>query len=152
MTVTCTSSIDPPPKPVQAAKYISISVEQCLSGGSSGPKKLKPIANRKRSTKSSDSDEATFKRGRTDERESNISAFVEQSSSGGLDELQRVVDALQQEIHGYSALARTKELEWNEIIRMKKLKEEMFLRLVRRKQVGFFFTYREILSNHFLVM
>lgn len=136
LTVTCTSSIDPPPKPFPSAKYISISVEQCQTTPAGGqPKKSKPISSRKRSTKSSDSDECGYKRGRTDEREASVSAFIEQASGGGLEELQRHADGLQQEIHGLSALARTKELEWNDVIRMKKLKEEMYLKLIRRKQV-----------------
>jgi len=136
LTVSCTStnqkSLLPP------TKYISISVQQCQTGaaGRPGDPIEKPkIAGRKRSTKSSDSDECGYKRSRPDEREASISMYVEQASSGGLEDVQKHADSLQQEIHGLSALARTKELEWNDVIRMKKVKEEMYLRLIRRKQV-----------------
>ncbi|KAJ9585207.1 hypothetical protein L9F63_002970, partial [Diploptera punctata] len=82
----------------------------------------------KRVTSDSDSREL-------DERERIVSEFVDSSPRTDLEELQKHTDKLQQEIHTLSALARAKEHEWNNIIRLKKLKEEMYLRLLRKKQV-----------------
>lgn len=163
LTVTCTSNFEPIPKASQSernytnSKVISISVEQCQTNHSpvnSIPnrdeegdkiKKPKQISNRKRSNKSTDSDESfktNYKRSKfpeidhvNEDRERTVSEYVEKASGSSLEELQRNTEKLQQEIHSLSALARAKELEWNDIIRLKKVKEEMYLRLVRKKQV-----------------
>lgn len=163
LTVTCTSNFEPIPKTSQNErnytnnKVISISVEQCQTNHSpvnSIPnrdedgdkiKKPKQISNRKRSNKSTDSDESfktNYKRSKfpeidhaNEDRERTVSEYVEKASGNSLEELQRNTEKLQQEIHSLSALARAKELEWNDIIRLKKVKEEMYLRLVRKKQV-----------------
>lgn len=162
LTVTCTSAFElsktsQSDRHYPNSKVISISVEQCQTNHSSvnsipckeedGEKVKKPkqITNRKRSTKSTDSDESYKANGKkskflefdqyNDERERTVSEYVEKASGSSLEELQRNTEKLQQEIHSLSALARTKELEWNDIIRLKKLKEEMYLRLIRRKQV-----------------
>ncbi|EEB15202.1 hypothetical protein Phum_PHUM354830 [Pediculus humanus corporis] len=161
LTVTCTPSFENVSKTSQNEKHysnnkiISISVEQCQTNNVGSVncvseessvdklKKPKPITNRKRSNKSTDSEESykyNFKRTKFPEidhedRERTVSDYVEKASGSSLEELQMNTEKLQQEIHSLSALARAKELEWNDIIRLKKVKEEIYLRLVRRKQV-----------------
>ncbi|KAK6625231.1 hypothetical protein RUM43_005522 [Polyplax serrata] len=159
LTVTCTQSFEKCSKTSQSEKHypnskvISISVEQCQMNsnlvnstsddGLDKLKKPKPITNRKRSNKSTDSDESyktsykrtKFPEGDHEDRERTVSEYVEKASGSTLEELQMNTEKLQQEIHSLSALARAKELEWNDIIRLKKVKEEIYLRLVRRKQV-----------------
>ena len=94
----------------------------------------------KRITSDSDSDSPAMGKklklsGEFEERERVVNDFVDIASRTGLDELQKHTEKLQQEIHTLSALARAKEHEWNNIIRLKKVKEEMYLRLQRRRQV-----------------
>jgi hypothetical protein len=70
-----------------------------------------------------------------EEREHLVNEFVDSASRTGLEEIQKHSEKLQQEINTLNALARAKEHEWNNIIRLKKMKEEMFLRLQRKRQV-----------------
>lgn len=51
------------------------------------------------------------------------------------DELAVRADQLRAEVQALDELARAKELEWNEILSMRKLKEEAYLRIERRRQV-----------------
>lgn len=69
------------------------------------------------------------------ERDRMVCDYVESASGTSLDEIQRSSEKLQQEISTLNTLARAKEQEWNNIIRMKKIKEEMLLRLHRKKDV-----------------
>lgn len=70
-----------------------------------------------------------------EEREHMINEYVDSASRTSLEEIQKYTEKLQQEIHTLNALARAKENEWNNIIRLKKVKEEMYLRLQRKRQV-----------------
>ena len=70
-----------------------------------------------------------------EEREHLVNEYVDSAARTGLEEIQKYTEKLQQEINTLSALARAKEHEWNNIIRLKKMKEEMFLRLQRKRQV-----------------
>lgn len=51
------------------------------------------------------------------------------------DELAARADELRAEVQALDELARVKEVEWNEILSMRKLKEEAYLRVERRRQV-----------------
>lgn len=51
------------------------------------------------------------------------------------DELAAKADQLRSEVQTLDMLARTKEMEWNEILCMRKLKEEAYLRIERKRQV-----------------
>ncbi|XP_076303347.1 uncharacterized protein LOC143221747 isoform X2 [Lasioglossum baleicum] len=51
------------------------------------------------------------------------------------DELAARADQLRAEVQALDELARAKEMEWNEILSMRKLKEEAYLRIERRRQV-----------------
>lgn len=51
------------------------------------------------------------------------------------DNIQRDIDQLSKEIDTLADAARTKEIEWNNILYLKKMKEDMLLRLNRKKTV-----------------
>lgn len=51
------------------------------------------------------------------------------------DNLQRDIEQLNSEIEALDEAARTKEIEWNNILYLKKMKEDMLLRLNRKKTV-----------------
>ncbi|KAI4500081.1 hypothetical protein M0802_004951 [Mischocyttarus mexicanus] len=51
------------------------------------------------------------------------------------DELAAKADQLRGEVQALDQLARCKEMEWNEILCMRKLKEEAYLRIERKRQV-----------------
>ena len=70
------------------------------------------------------------------ERERLVAEAVEAvACSGKLADLEKAAQQLQAEIRKLAAEAHAKELEWNQLIRKRKLKEEVFLRIHRRKQV-----------------
>ncbi|XP_065199494.1 titin homolog isoform X2 [Planococcus citri] len=75
-------------------------------------------------------DESIFEE---DERERLIREFVERSTETS-DEIGKNCDKLQHEIAALSDLARAKELEWNSIMRLLKLKEEMLERILFKKR------------------
>ncbi|GLG98410.1 Uncharacterized protein GBIM_05060 [Gryllus bimaculatus] len=95
---------------------------------------------RKRGSSESDQDSPIVKKMKLTptelaERERMVSDYVDSATTTSLREIQRCSEKLQQEINTLNALARIKEQEWNEIIRGKKIKEEMYLRLQRRKDI-----------------
>ncbi|PSN36250.1 hypothetical protein C0J52_21117 [Blattella germanica] len=112
--------------------------EDDVSAGSSPRSQSKC---RKRVTSDSDSDTPAIvkklkRSGREyEERERTVSEYIESASRTGLEEFQKHLDKLHQEIQTLNALARAKEHEWNNIIRLKKVKEEVYLRLQRKRQV-----------------
>lgn len=64
--------------------------------------------------------------------------MIESSTSANRndpDNLQRDIDQLTNEIESLDDAARTKEIEWNNILYLKKMKEDMLLRLNRKKTV-----------------
>ncbi|XP_075221234.1 uncharacterized protein LOC142324256 isoform X2 [Lycorma delicatula] len=68
-----------------------------------------------------------------DERERLVREYVERCTQS-VEEMSRNADKLQREIGALGELARAKELEWNSILRLRKLKEEMLERLLRRRR------------------
>ncbi|XP_059480597.1 uncharacterized protein LOC132199691 isoform X2 [Neocloeon triangulifer] len=68
-----------------------------------------------------------------DERERTIRTFVE--ANEGPEEAARCVEVLKNELSMLRQLAEQKEHEWNQLIRLKGLKEEMLARLERRRVV-----------------
>lgn len=64
-----------------------------------------------------------------------INNYIESTTRNNVDEIQRSTELLLTEIQNLRELAQKKEHEWNHILHMKKIKEEMLLRLLRRKQV-----------------
>jgi hypothetical protein len=117
------------------------------NSGTSSPESQGVLSKRSQNTRrkhvSSDSDSDTpaivkkLKLSSTDfeERERVVNEYVDSASRTGLEEIQKFTEKLQQEIHTLTVLARAKENEWNNIIRLKKVKEEMYLRLQRKRQV-----------------
>lgn len=64
--------------------------------------------------------------------------LIESSTSANKndpDNLQSDIDQLTIEIESLDEAARTKEIEWNNILYLKKMKEDMLLRLNRKKSV-----------------
>lgn len=64
--------------------------------------------------------------------------MIESSTSANKndpDNLQRDIEQLTNEIDALDEAARTKEIEWNNILYLKKMKEDMLLRLNRKKTV-----------------
>lgn len=59
--------------------------------------------------------------------------YVERCTKS-VEEMSRNADKLQRDIGALTELARAKELEWNSILRLRKLKEEMLERLLRRRR------------------
>nr|CAD7265119.1 unnamed protein product [Timema shepardi] len=114
------------------------------SGTSTPESENKPVVGEdrnKRASSDSDSDTPTvvkkmkLSKAEYEERERAVNEFVENAAGTSLEELHRSTNKLQQEIHTLDAMSRTKEQEWNNILRLKKVKEEMYLRLQRKKQV-----------------
>uniref|UniRef100_A0A8D8VM12 MKL/myocardin-like protein 2 n=1 Tax=Cacopsylla melanoneura TaxID=428564 RepID=A0A8D8VM12_9HEMI len=72
--------------------------------------------------------------GEEDDREKLVRNFVESAMKSSSDPA-AMVSKLKKEIHVLSELAHAKEIEWNSILRLKKLKEEMWERLNRKMRV-----------------
>ncbi|CAH0692036.1 unnamed protein product [Spodoptera exigua] len=64
-----------------------------------------------------------------------INDYIQRATKNNVDELQRHTEQLLSEIQTLRELAQKKEHEWNNILHLKKVKEEILLRLLRRKQV-----------------
>lgn len=77
------------------------------------------------------------------ELESNLAAYDKilhgmmdkSASSNDPDHVQRDIDQLSREIESLDEKARVKELEWNNILYLKKIKEDILVRLNRQKKV-----------------
>ncbi|XP_068633335.1 uncharacterized protein [Battus philenor] len=64
-----------------------------------------------------------------------INDYIQTATKNNVDEIQRHTEQLLSEIQTLRELAQKKEHEWNNILHLKKVKEEILLRLLRRKQV-----------------
>ncbi|XP_049873658.1 titin-like isoform X2 [Pectinophora gossypiella] len=64
-----------------------------------------------------------------------INDYIQNATKNNVDEIQRHTEQLLAEIQTLRELAQKKEHEWNNILHLKKVKEEILLRLLRRKQV-----------------
>ncbi|XP_071446794.1 uncharacterized protein [Hetaerina americana] len=70
-------------------------------------------------------------------KECMLTGDSEKEGVGGSDEsLDRKMERLKKEIHMLGVMAKQKELEWDEIIRAKKSKEENLIRLRRRRRIA----------------
>jgi hypothetical protein len=56
-----------------------------------------------------------------------------------MDEIACSVEKLQKDLVALTELAKTKELEWNSILRLRKFKEEMLERLLRKRRQALIF-------------
>ncbi|XP_008199159.1 uncharacterized protein LOC659546 isoform X2 [Tribolium castaneum] len=68
-------------------------------------------------------------------RDKILNEFIELSDSNTVEQLQMQTEQILAEIRTLNELAKEKEREWNNIIHLKKMKEELLLRMQRRKQV-----------------
>ncbi|XP_072948791.1 uncharacterized protein [Epargyreus clarus] len=64
-----------------------------------------------------------------------INDYIQTATKNNIEEIQRHTEQLLSEIQTLRELAQKKEHEWNNILHLKKVKEEILLRLLRRKQV-----------------
>ncbi|XP_063925923.1 uncharacterized protein LOC135139559 isoform X3 [Zophobas morio] len=91
--------------------------------------------------KSTESQDSANKRLRMDIQENFISRdkilneFIEMADCGTVEQLQVQTEQILAEIRTLNELAKEKEREWNNIIHLKKMKEELLLRMQRKKQV-----------------
>lgn len=69
------------------------------------------------------------------QHDSMINDYIQTATKNNIDEIQRHTEQLLAEIQTLRELAQKKEHEWNNILHLKKVKEEILLRLLRRKQV-----------------
>lgn len=89
----------------------------------------------------SEDTESPNKRLRTDLQESFfardkiLNEFIEMADCNSVEQLHTQSEQILAEIRTLNELAREKEREWNNIIHLKKMKEELLLRMQRRKQV-----------------
>lgn len=70
-----------------------------------------------------------------------IEGFMNETISADPENIQSDIDHLNQEIETLMETARLKEIEWNNILLLKKMKEDMLIRLMRKK------TVMDIMSN-----
>lgn len=61
--------------------------------------------------------------------------YITRSSAESPEAIQRHVDQLVLEIETLNDMIRTKELEWNNLVHLKKVKEELVMRLTRKRHV-----------------
>ncbi|XP_021708669.1 probable serine/threonine-protein kinase kinX isoform X3 [Aedes aegypti] len=64
-----------------------------------------------------------------------LKEYIETTSNHSVDDIQKHTDALTVEIQTLNEMIRAKEIEWNNMIHLKKVKEEILLRLTRKKHV-----------------
>ncbi|KOB73443.1 putative tigger transposable element derived 6-like protein, partial [Operophtera brumata] len=64
-----------------------------------------------------------------------INDYIQTATKNNIDEVQMHTEQLLSEIQTLRELAQKKEHEWNSILHLKKVKEEILLRLLRKKQV-----------------
>ncbi|XP_031357652.1 uncharacterized protein LOC116181424 isoform X2 [Photinus pyralis] len=68
-------------------------------------------------------------------RDKILNEYTDNSTSSTLQQIQTQMDQILSEIRVLNVLALDKEKEWNNIIHLKKIKEELLLRFQRRKQI-----------------
>ncbi|KAJ8944812.1 hypothetical protein NQ318_013148 [Aromia moschata] len=89
----------------------------------------------------SDSEDFPVKRLRTEIQENFLSRdkilteFIEMAECNNLEQIHTFSEQLLAEIKTLNELAKEKEREWNNIIHLKKIKEELLLRMQRKRQV-----------------
>lgn len=88
-----------------------------------------------------DTDELPVKRLRTEIHENFISRdkilndFIDMADCNNLEQIHTFSEQLLAEVRTLNELAKEKEREWNNIIHLKKLKEELLLRMQRKRQL-----------------
>lgn len=70
-----------------------------------------------------------------EQREQLVSSLITGYENASADELATRADCLRVELQALDELARAAEMEWNRVLTMRKLKEEAYLRIERRRQV-----------------
>lgn len=107
--------------------------------------------------KSSDVDDAPVKKIRSEIQQSFVirdkilEDYLDAAGCSTVEQMQIFMEQTVSEIKMLNELAREKEREWNNIIHLKKLKEELVLRIQRQKQVMVLNNEKIDFSNHELV-
>ncbi|XP_033212791.1 WD repeat-containing protein 87-like isoform X2 [Belonocnema kinseyi] len=70
-----------------------------------------------------------------DQRQQLVSSLITGYENATAEELASRADVLRAELQALDELARAAEMEWNRVLTMRKLKEEAYLRIERRRQV-----------------
>lgn len=102
--------------------------------------KTKPNYKRSRSVSPTDDVQPT-KRLKTELEETfighnkRVQEYIDKTSNNSIDEINNHVDSLLAEVQELHAMATAKEQEWNSILYLKNVKEEIICRLTRRKSV-----------------
>ncbi|KAL1501738.1 hypothetical protein ABEB36_007014 [Hypothenemus hampei] len=103
---------------------------------------VKSLENSSINKRKLENDNSNSKKLKSDELEEHFSArdkimndFVEANECNNLEQIQNMSDQILEEIKALNELAKEKEREWNQVLHMKKLKEELLIRLQRKRQV-----------------
>lgn len=124
-------------EPEAASKSLSLAKTVQQKPAESRCTKTKTEGSRKRKSTDgqlSSNGNSTSKKLCMEQREQYISSLVG-CEKVTAEELAARADQLRAEVQALDELARAKEMEWNEILSMRKLKEEAYLRVERRRQV-----------------
>ncbi|XP_014276099.1 calponin homology domain-containing protein DDB_G0272472 isoform X2 [Halyomorpha halys] len=129
----------PPPPTPEVSRKRALDMKEPEPEGSSGSEESDSSRKRKKVDQETETTPAETPNRETrtpvdDERERMISDFVSEVSSTP-DSLGEASERLAKEIESLGELAAAKEMEWNAILRVRKLKEEMLERLLRRKRM-----------------
>ncbi|XP_017766450.1 PREDICTED: uncharacterized protein LOC108555350 isoform X1 [Eufriesea mexicana] len=123
-------------EPEAASKSLSAEAAQQKPVTSRSTKSATEGSRKRKSTDGqlSSNGNSTPKKFCMEQREQYISSLVG-CEKVTAEELAARADQLRAEVQALDELARAKEMEWNEILSMRKLKEEAYLRIERRRQV-----------------
>lgn len=109
------------------------------------------------SKRKAENEEGPLKKARSDVQQSYairdkiLDECLEAAGCATAEQMQNFMDQTVSEIKMLNELAREKEREWNNIIHLKKLKEELVLRIQRQKQVMVLHKEKIDLNNHDLL-
>lgn len=82
-----------------------------------------------------------------EQREQLVSSLITGYENASSNELASRADVLRAELQALDELARATEMEWNRVLTMRKLKEEAYLRIERRRQVVNFMEGQDRLND-----
>lgn len=64
-----------------------------------------------------------------------LNDYIDKTSNNTVDEMQQHIDNISQDVQALNEMIQIKEQEWNNVIYLKKVKEEILVRLTRKKNV-----------------
>lgn len=108
------------------------------------PKPIEKIVSRKRSLSADPELIATIQPSKKLKREIDLSFslhdkilcdYIDKTSNNNVDEMQQQIDNISEEVKTLNVMIKRKEEEWNHFIYLKKVKEEILVRLTRKKNI-----------------